>query len=274
MSVRLGVWLVALALSLSPAVLRADQLVIYVPGTSDPWLAGAPDGTKASAHPSDPSNSPDVAPTHSPVLVNGAAITPGAVLTFGVTGSAGYGPDAAKASGPDGKLYDGKFIHHLIGAQNGISDVVAPINALLGVFLDGNVPTTAPTGLDFRSGGLGVTSPGTLGAVNPVAGGTGYATLAPGLGQVFFIGDGLGAGGVAQQVTVPNGATRLFLGTADGWKWADNSGGYVVTLNSESVGQPASAPEPAALTLAGLGGIGGLWLARRRRRESAGSHHE
>ena len=271
MSVRWCVWLVAF--TLLPAAVRADQMVIYVPGTSDPWLAGAPDGTKASAHPSDPSNSPDVAPTHSPVLVSGAAITPGAVLTFGVTGSAAYGPGSdAKASGPDGKLYDGKFIHHLIGAQNGISDVVAPINALLGVFLDGNVPSSAPTGLDFRSAGLGVTSPGTLGAITAVTGGTGYATLSPGLGQVFFIGDGLDGNGVAQQVTVPNGATRLFLGTADGWNWADNRGskddptvvGYVVTLNSAGVGQPASAPEPAALTLAALG-VGGLWLARRWR---------
>ena len=47
-----------------------------------------------------------------------------------------------------------------------MSDVVTPINALLGVFLDGNAPagSPAPRGLDFRSGAVGVTSPATLNA--------------------------------------------------------------------------------------------------------------
>ncbi|HEY3242752.1 MAG TPA: hypothetical protein VGM03_05305 [Phycisphaerae bacterium] len=46
----------------------------------------------------------------------------------------------------------------------------------------------------------------------------------PGLRQPFFIGDGLtGTGsGAVQQFLVPDGATRLFLGTIDGCEWSNN----------------------------------------------------
>jgi hypothetical protein len=96
----------------------------------------------------------------------------------------------------------------------------APVNALVGVFLDDGVPSAspAPPGLDFSDGGLG----------------TAFAQLCPGLKQPFFIGDGLTGrgGGAPQQFVVPPGATRLFLGTVDGFDWNTNTGAFSVQVTS------------------------------------------
>ena len=75
--------------------------------------------------------------------------------------------------------------------------------SLVGVFLDDAIPLSDPPAtLDFSDAGLG----------------TAFANLAPELGQIFFIGDGLtGTGnGVRQRFEAPVGATRLLLGTMDG----------------------------------------------------------
>jgi hypothetical protein len=117
---------------------------------------------------------------------------------------------------------------------NGIARMNAPVNALVGVFLDDGVPnaSAAPPGLDFSDGGLG----------------TAFGQLCPGLKQPFFIGDGLtGHGtGAPQQFVVPAGATRLFLGTVDGFDWNTNSGAFSVQVISTTpmsiatgVNQPA-----------------------------------
>src|SRR5207253_6280931 len=65
--------------------------------------------------------------------------------------------------------------------------------------------------------------------------GLGFTWLAPAIGQIFFIGDGLtsdsNAGlfnGEQQSFIVPQGATRLFLATVDGSGWYNNSGTFSV----------------------------------------------
>src|SRR5262249_7841152 len=63
-----------------------------------------------------------------------------------------------------------------------------------------------------------------------VPGGTDYLTLSPALKQVFWIGDGRTDAGELQQVFVPAGATRLYLGTMDTLSWHDNSGSFAVDL--------------------------------------------
>ncbi len=70
--------------------------------------------------------------------------------------------------------------------------------------------------------------------------------LSPFLKQVFFIGDGLtGNGtGAAQQFIVPAGATRLFLGPADGTGWVNNSGAFTVQVSG---GAALSGPLAAAI---------------------------
>ena len=78
----------------------------------------------------------------------------------------------------------------------------------------------------------------------------GFASLAPGLRQSFFVGDGLtGTGaGDAQIFQVPPGATRLFLGVHDagppntavpGW-YGDNSGS--ISADVELTAGPLSVP--------------------------------
>jgi hypothetical protein len=181
-------------------------LQLKVPGTANPWLAGLPDGATAAAG--------DVAPTQSPVLVG--AVWPGLRLVFSATGGVHFQGGAVGTS-PDGGGPAGTGSH---GAENGMSGVTVPWDSLLGVFVgpgdarDSAAPTMV---LDFTG-----------------AQGTGFATLSPELKQVFFIGDGLtGTGDGAQQIfTVPPGATRLFLGSADGSGWLNNIGEFAVTVSA------------------------------------------
>jgi len=219
-------------LLVSPSLLYAASWgPDYVPGTSNPWLAGMPAGSTASS---------DSAPAESPVLV-GLTITPGTYLTFTASGSETNDPSWAY-NGPDG----GSFTGHSYGTENGIPSTNAPLDALVGVFLGAGQPnlTPASSGLDFSTIGLN------------------FASLSPGLQQVFFIGDGLtGTGsGTVQQFIVPVGATRLFLGTQDGFGWYNNVGGFYVTATSNA---PTPAPEPATMLLLGLG-LMGLAGVRRK----------
>lgn len=93
---------------------------------------------------------------------------------------------------------------------------------LVGVFLGPKLPKKAPPILDFSNDALG----------------TKFPKLEPQLGQVFFIGDGSpGDEGGTHDFVVPKGATRLFLGYADGYgfqgapgAYGDNKGGLKVTV--------------------------------------------
>jgi hypothetical protein len=193
---------------LSPFSAVAGQ-VVSVGGTSDLWLAGMPAGTQASFG--------DVAPAHSPVLVPSLSFDAGDVLRFDATGNVGntHNLQAFPTTDPDG----GIFLQHESGAEHGLSNVIAPLNSLVGVFLGPSQPNffAPPPTLDFRVGGN-------------VPGGINYTQLAPQLQQVFFIGNGFTASRAQQEVVVPQGATRLFLGTMDGFRWADNIGRFDVQV--------------------------------------------
>jgi hypothetical protein len=179
----------------------------------------------------------DVAPSQSPAQVVGLPLTPGTVLTFTVAGSVSFLAGAPPTDPPDGadelqpsplELRDG--VLGPAASANGIAGFVAPINALVGVFLDDAPPTSspAPNLLDFSAAGIG----------------TAFQSLCPALKQVFYIGDGLsGRGsGSPQRFVVPPGATRLFLGTVDGHGWLTNTGAFAVTVT----------PGPAAPAFAEL----------------------
>jgi len=207
----------------------AQATTITVPGTSNPWLAGMPDGTTARFG--------DVAPDQSPVSV---PVTAGQWLIISATGTTDHcDGGGCGLAGPEGDAGEGPW-SHAFGDENGMSDVTATIDALMGVFLGPGVPDpTAPSALDFSGPGA-----------------TDFASLSPELQQVFFIGDGLRLDGVTPQYfIVPNGATRLFLGTMDGFDWNNNVGRLDVTVNA--------VPEPATLSLVALGLVGAI---RRRQR--------
>ena len=193
---------------------------VNVPGSADPWLAGMPDGSVAS--------SVDVAPAQSPVEVLALPIVPDTSLQFVATGLSAYGP-TKPLTGPDGSGTS----HHAADAENGISNVTTHTSSLLGVFLGVTQPdlTAAPAALDFTDTGN-------------VPGGFNYTTLSPLLKQVFFVGDGMTDGGQLQHVVVPDGATRLFLGTMDGFDWTNNIGSLDV--------QVTMVPEPSTCTLIAL----------------------
>ena len=125
-----------------------------------------------------------------------------------------------------------------VASYGGISGFRSDVNTpLVGVFLSDNSPVAPPPAtLDFTAGGLGLN----------------FGHLAPQLGQVFFIGNGLGRGennlGFIQTFRAPVGATRLFLGFADApfsvgapGAFDDNRGSLSVTV--------ISVPEPTAISL-------------------------
>jgi hypothetical protein len=220
--------------SFAGLTLAANAGNVVVPGTSDPWLAGQPNGTTASSE--------DTAPAESPVYAG--SVTAGSSITWNATGMVGNGPSETQfgPNGDTGGTLYGLFSHDA-GAQNGISDIQGVgVDALLGVFLGPGVPSGATPGpLNFNpSGGLGFT----------------YGTLAPQVDQVFYMGDGS-----AQSVTVPTGATRLYLGTMDGFGWDNNTGAFTVDFTA---GVTQSIPD-AGSTLAMLGvALGVLGMVRRQ----------
>jgi len=182
------------------------EVSIVMQGNHNPFLAGQPDGATAKS---------DTAPFESPFLVP-MSVAGGDVLRFlNVSG------DVWVLGGGGGPGPDGWTGHNFtLGSDLGISGYVLPEACLLGVFLDDQTNSGAtPPDLDF----------GTILAQN-------QTSYAPGLFQTFFIGDGRTGqfyGNQIQEWTVPQGATRLFLGSSDGWNWSDNSGTFSLTVTKD-----------------------------------------
>ena len=182
-----------------------------VPGASNPYLAGMPNGSTCCSGDSVPAQSPTLTP-------------------------------------------DGGFIF-TTASTNGISGATWLATALVGVFLDDNLPTSspAPADLDFSPSGTG----------------TNFTTLSPALQQAFFIGDGLtGTGtGDAQSFAVPAGATRLYLGTADGTGWSNNTGSFSVTISvlPEAVAVPTLSPQMLVLLGIAMAGAARFLIPMRGR---------
>jgi hypothetical protein len=215
----------------------ARAALTEVPGTSNPWLAGMPAGSLAGQGPNiDPGV--DVAPAESPAQVTNFAIFGGETLYFSATGLEAHGADIpfyGPNGGPDGGFTQ---VINENGPQNGIGNITTEMDSLVGVFLDDNQPSlfTPPAALNFSSTAAQDASP-----------------LSPLVRQPFFIGTGFASGGAQKQYIVPAGATRLFLGTMDVYKWYDNQGSFTVNV----------IPEPASFGLLGLAGIAALMRRRR-----------
>lgn len=96
-----------------------------------------------------------------------------------------------------------------------------------------------------------------------------FYVLAPQIGQVFFIGDGMRDDGILQRFLVPTGAMRLYLGVADGVSFHGLAGNYSDNSGAMNIQYDffTEAPEPSTLWLAGAG-LAVAGLLRRRERNS------
>jgi len=228
----------------------------YVSTYSNPWLAGEPTGTQGSqpdpgwdgqgANPEHPWEY-DIAgppgefassgePYASPVQAS-INVTPGATITLSNVIGQGNNDftlsSEYNAAGSDNGYtanYDDSASNGV--AEHGMADVTMPINAVNAVFLGSTLPdsNTAPPILDFSTQ---TERDYTAGTNNGEAIANGI--FAPQLQQVFYVGNGLTSTGQQESVVVPAGATRVFLGTMDGWEWSNNSGGFTVTMTQTSI---------------------------------------
>jgi Flp pilus assembly protein TadG len=233
----------------STALYTSSSASPYVSTMGNPWLAGEPTGTIGSVTdagyttPNGNSEHPwqhDIAGPpgtklasgqtyNSPVQV-GISISPGAMLRLtGVSGTGTNDPlnSYAYADGTDvssGTTQSTTYDWAATGSpasEHGMSSITAPHNAIIGVFLDANVPDSdgsIPANLDFTTQTE-----------------RDYNTISPLLRQTFYVGDGKTSTGAQQTIVAPPGATRLFLGTMDGHEWANNVGGYNATVTQTNV---------------------------------------
>ena len=234
---RFGIAAIAAFLTLSGLAERSKAAVTVL-GTDAIYVAGRTNFVVNTA--TDPLLT--LTPPDTATVPQSIGAFAGETFTFAASGTVQF-------SSTDSYSVDGALPDAGITGLNAISGYTGPKGALVGVFLD-NTPTqnvaTPPAALNFTN--------------------TSFTSLSPGIGQVFFIGDGLtGTGsGTTQNFIAPAGATRLFLGIADGFNYAgqpgqyeDNSGSFTVNFT----------PEPV---LVGLIAPMALLLARRARFSSVG----
>jgi len=204
---KLSILTFALAIAIAAAA-RAQQATVNVPGTSNPYLSGMTNGATADG---------DIAPEESPVLVP-LPVFSGEVFTFSASGTVAN-DTYDNLCDPDGGC-DGFPIAGRPGATNGIANIIAPLNCLLGVFLDTNLPSqfSPPSELVFSN-----------------ADQQNFLVLQPALRQPFFIGEGVTTNNVIQQFIAPPGATRLFLATMDGIDWNNNPGSFTVIVSAPPI---------------------------------------
>lgn len=173
----------------------------------------------------------------------------GRVLTFSsVTGTATFCPGGACGTpSPDGPSIGGTSLT----SSGSISGILSSSSGFLaGVFLGGSLPLVAPASLNFAN--------------------LNFLSTAPLLGQQFFIGNGFTSTAVQQQFFVPDGATMLYFGIADGGAfngspgfYADNVGSYTAIYNV--AGNISTVPEPSTVALLAAGLVAVGYVRTRRR---------
>jgi len=114
------------------------------------------------------------------------------------------------------------------GAEHGLSNIIAPLTSVIGVFMDQNGATY---GADSSQETSEASAPATPAGLDFSAQTTrDYTSLSPKLNQTFYLGNGQTSTGVGQTIDVPANTYELFLGTMDGHEWSNNVGGFNTTI--------------------------------------------
>ncbi len=212
------------------STVSADMMTIstLVPATANPYLA-------------DPANVPDQTGDKFDGTVPICIDLPAGCRTFMIKTNGGFNNDPNFPNNTDADGVNFGPTSPIYGAQGGISSWNAPLASLLGIFLGPGVGA-APAALPFD---------------------TEFATIAPALGQVFFIGDGMYANGICQWFDAPAGATRLCFAVMDTNEWKNNTSGFGLSGVEVEI-HCTPTPEPATWLLGGLAALGLAAFARRR----------
>lgn len=171
----------------------------------------------------------------------------GRVLSLSAFGSAFFcGPSLCGTTTPDGPAIGSTNINGM-GRIGGISAQTSGF--LAAVFLGPSLPDSLPT--------------------HNVVSSIDDLSYAPELGQVFFVGDGYTSGSLLQQFLVPDGATEMYFGIADGFTFSgnpdfydDNIGTYNIEYAVNGKSTPVSEPQTLALLTLGFVALG---VARKLR---------
>ena len=210
--------------------------LIQPPASGNLWLSGMPDNTQFQnfrptaswVWDNSGTAATGAAAKQRPLELNLASLgmTPGTILSLeGISGTATFdGTGSNSADGAANLAANGTYPATTVPTNNanGMSNVRAPIGAVMAVFLSDAAPnsTSAPSNLDFGT-----------------AASRDYVSVSPLLKQVFFVGDGKRTSGEAQSIVIPAGATRVFVGMMDAWQWNDNVGNFQTNLYGRGVVQ-------------------------------------
>jgi len=191
-----------------PVKVQVCSDFITVSGQANPWLAHAHDGAKLVYS----NGVSDTAPQQAPIPHASVCVAKGKHLVFETNSDTNHvgKPVTHKGEGLETTVgFD-------LGAFRGFSNIVAPLDSLVAVFIPANhdVSGASPATLHFDS----------VAARN-------FTELQPRLGQIFFIGDGRTFDGAIQRFVVPEGAVKIVFGNMDGFQWSNNTGSHKVRVN-------------------------------------------
>ena len=161
---------------------------------------------------------------------NQGLLTGGTGDTYANGDSAGYytnvSDDAANPSDPQGTTTTS-------GTEHGLSNIIIPLNSVVGVFMDKNGATYGADSTQETTEANAPTTP--LGLDFSTQAARDYTTISPKLDQTFYVGNGQTSTGLSQTIIVPPNTYELFLGTMDGHEWSNNVGGYTTTITQYQI---------------------------------------
>jgi Flp pilus assembly protein TadG len=132
------------------------------------------------------------------------------------------------------------------GSEHGISNIITPINSMVGVFMDQNGATygadsteenetSVPPGLDFSTQAAQNYQSGTTQSTTAASQEMEGGSIEPQLNQSFYVGNGQTSSSTTETIVVPNNAYAIFLGTMDGHEWSNNVGGFNATITQFNI---------------------------------------